>query len=51
MRKSTIFAVTGLVCLLLAVMAPGAAAQPPAATSALVSGSGTMSFTMAEESR
>jgi hypothetical protein len=37
MRKSTILAVTGLVCLLLAVIAPGAVAQPPVATSALVS--------------
>jgi hypothetical protein len=37
MRKSTILAVTGLVSLLLAVIAPSAAAQPPAATSALVS--------------
>jgi hypothetical protein len=36
MRKSTILAVTGLVSLLLAVIAPSAAAQP-AATSALVS--------------
>src|SRR5512132_2085259 len=37
MRKSTILAVAGLVSLLLAVIAPSAAAQPPAATSALVS--------------
>jgi hypothetical protein len=37
MRKSTILAVTGLVSLLLAVIAPGAVAQTPAATSALVS--------------
>ncbi len=37
MRKSTILAVTGLASLLLAVIAPGAVAQTPAATSALVS--------------
>src|SRR6266511_3546326 len=37
MRKSTILAVIGLVSLLLAVVAPSAVAQTPAATSALVS--------------